>query len=52
MLRSDREDLMEKLCSFYYLARRNRIMLDLIVIVVTVVSFILLIGFTVGCDCL
>jgi hypothetical protein len=25
-------------------------MLDLIVIVVTVVSFILLIGFTVGCD--
>lgn len=39
-----------KLQSFYCLARRNRIMLDLIVVFVTVVSFVLLIGFTVGCD--
>jgi hypothetical protein len=39
-----------KLCGFDHLARRNRIMLDLIVVVVTVVSFVLLIGFTVGCD--
>jgi hypothetical protein len=39
-----------KLCGFHHLARRNCLMLDLIVVVVTVVSFILLIGFTVGCD--
>jgi hypothetical protein len=39
-----------KLRGFHHLARRNRLMLDLIVVVVTVVSFVLLIGFTVGCD--
>ena len=36
--------------SFSPLAGRNCVMLDLVVVVVTVVSFVLLIGFTVGCD--
>jgi hypothetical protein len=49
MLKYDCGDVV-KLPAFYHLARRNRLMLDLIVFVVTVVSFVLLIGFTVGCD--
>ena len=36
--------------SFSLLAGRNCVMLDLVVVVATVVSFVLFIGFTVGCD--
>jgi hypothetical protein len=49
MLKYDRGDA-GKLHGFHHLARRKCIMLDLIVIAVTMVSFVLLIGFVVGCD--